>query len=411
MQEIEGPAAPTHLDALCAILPDRRPGSKGNHEATEYVAAALERASWDVHTHEFECLDWETSGGVITVGDSRVALTPSPYGLGTVGRGRLRVFRTAEDLIGTDLADSIAVLAGSLAAKPLTPKAYPFYGSDEHAAIIDSLEQSGPAAVIAITGRYPELCGALDPFPLIEDGDFMVPTANVRPADAAVLLNSEGLIANVDIRSERLPSTARNVVGLRGPQDRRVTIAAHIDTKPGTPGAVDNAAGVVAMLLLADLLSPERYPDLPVGVELLVVNGEDHFAAPGEVAWLESNAGQLDAIELMVNIDGAGYREGGTAYSFYNVDNEIASYVHETFAPHADISEGPQWYQSDHAIFAMQGRAAIALTTERVQEMLAVLFHSAHDTPDQVDIDRVISIAAALTELIVRWPQPTHTGQ
>ncbi len=409
MAEIEHPTAVAHLGALCAFLPDRRPGSSGNHGATEYVAAALERSSWDVHSHEFECLDWESSGGAITVGGSTVALTPSPYGLGAATHGPLRVLRTVGDLVGTDLAGSIAVLAGDLAAEPLTPKTYPFYGSNEHAAIIESLEQSQPAAVIAVTGRYPELCGALDPFPLIEDGDFMVPTANVRPSDAGVLLNSEGLVANVEIRSERLPSTARNVTALRGPQDRRLAIAAHIDTKPGTPGAVDNAAGVVAMLLLADLLSPERHPSLPVGVELLVVNGEDHYAAPGEVAWLESNAGQLDAIELMVNIDGAGYREGGTAYSFYNVDNEVASYVHETFAPHGDLSEGPQWYQSDHAIFAMQGRAALALTTERVQEMLAVLFHSADDTPDQVDIGRVTSIASALEALIINWPQPTHT--
>jgi len=399
----------THLDALCAFLPDRRPGGTGNHEATEYVIAALERASWDVHTHAFECLDWETSGGALTVGGSTVVLTPSPYGLGTVARGPLRVLRTVGDLVETDLTDSIAVLAGDLAAEPLTPKAYPFYGSDEHAAIIDSLEQSRPAAVIAVTGRYPELCGALDPFPLIEDGDFMVPTANVRPADAGALLNSEGLIATVEIRSERSPSMARNVVALRGPQDRRVTIAAHIDTKPGTPGAVDNAGGVVAMLLVADLLSPDRHPDLPIGVELLVVNGEDHYAAPGEVAWLESNAGRLDAIELMANIDGAGYREGGTAFSLYNVDGHMASHVRETFAPHADIGEGPQWYQSDHAIFAMQGRAALAITTERVQEMLAVLFHSEGDTPDQVDLDRITSIAAALESLIVTWPQPTHT--
>ena len=400
-----------HLDALCAFLPDRRPGSLGNQKATEYVAASFERASWIVTTQDFECLDWETSGGSITVGDLKVELTPSPYGLGTTAHGPLRVLATIEDLARTDLAGSIAIVTGDLAAEPLTPKAYPFYGSEEHAAVITSLEQSQPAAVVGVTGLYPELCGALDPFPLIEDGDFTIPTANVRPADAGDLLNARGLIASLEIRSERKPSTARNVVALRGPQDRRVTVAAHIDTKPGTPGAVDNAAGVVVVLLLAEMLSSARHPHLPIGVELLIVNGEDHYAAPGEIAWLDANADRLDAIEVLINIDGAGYHEGGSAFSFYNVDDAINAHARETFAPYGDITEGPQWYQSDHAIFAMQGRAALALTTERVQEMLAVLFHSEFDTPDKVDVDRVTSIAAALETLITTWPSEEAAGE
>ena len=331
-------------------------------------------------------------------------MTPSPYGLGVAAFGPLRILHSVESLRRTDLAGSIVVLTDALAAEPLTPRAFPFYGSEEHTAILDSLEESRPAAVIAVTGRYPELCGALDPFPLIEDGDFTIPTANVRPADAVHLLNAEGSMASVEIRSERRPSKARNIMAIREPRNHRITVVAHIDTKPGTPGAVDNAAGVVVLLLLADLLSPTRHTHLPIGIELLVVNGEDHFAAPGEVAWLEANDGRLDDVALMINIDGAGYCEGGSAFSLYNVDDGITAHVKRSFAGYADIAEGPGWYQSDHAIFAMQGRAALAITTERVQEMLAVLFHSQHDTPDKVDINRIINIATALESLLANWP-------
>ena len=83
----------------------------------------------------------------------------------------------------------------------------------------------------------------------------------------------------------------------------------------------------------------------------------------------------------------------------------MASYVRRSFADYDDINEGPLWYQSDHAIFARQGRAALAITTERIQEMLSVLFHSEHDTPDQVDIDRVVGIAAALEAMLINWPE------
>jgi hypothetical protein len=278
-----------HLEALCSVVPDRRPGSVGNDEAVALAAKAMEGSGWAVELQDFDCLDWETDGGKLTIDGATIDLTPGPYGLGVEATGPVRVLRTLQDLEQATLAGSIAVLAGDLASEPLTPKAFPFYGSDEHAEIIRLLEAGAPLAVVAVTGKYPELCGAIDPFPLIEDGDFEIPAASVRPDDAGPLLDGEGEIATVEIRSRRIPSRARNVVASRGPQSPRLTVIAHIDTKPGTPGAVDNATGVVVQLLLAELLDPARHPDLPIGVELLAVNGEDHYAAPGELAWLASN--------------------------------------------------------------------------------------------------------------------------
>jgi aminopeptidase YwaD len=219
-----------HLEALCSVVPDRRPGSVGNDEAVALAAKAMEGSGWAVELQDFDCLDWD--------------LTPGPYGLGVEATGPVRVLRTLQDLEQATLAGSIAVLAGDLASEPLTPKAFPFYGSDEHAEIIRLLEAGAPLAVVAVTGKYPELCGAIDPFPLIEDGDFEIPAASVRPDDAGPLLDGEGEIATVEIRSRRIPSRARNVVASRGPQSPRLTVIAHIDTKPGTPGAVDNATGV-----------------------------------------------------------------------------------------------------------------------------------------------------------------------
>lgn len=341
----------------------------------------------------------------MTVGRSTLDLAPSPYGLGVTAQGPLRVLRSVEDLRRTDLAGSIVVMVDDLVSEPLTPKAFPFYGTPEHATIIELLEQSGSVAIIAVTGLCPELCGALDPFPLIEDGDFIIPTANLRAADADSVIGSGGSTASVNIDSVRLPSLARNVLAVRGSRTERVTIVAHIDTKPGTPGAVDNGAGVVVLLLLAQLLAPSRHNSLPIGVELLAVNGEDHFAAPGEMAWLEANEGSLDDVALMINIDGAGYRKGDSSFSLYNVEGAIADHVRASLGARNDIAEGPQWLQSDHAIFAMQGRAAVAITSERVQEMLAVLFHSEHDTPEQVDVNRIVSIALAVEALIVNWPE------
>lgn len=386
-----------HLAVLCAA-PDRRPGSPANAAATAYVAEALRAVGWTTVDQQFACLDWETNGASAMVGSHSLELTPSPYGLGAAVAGPLRVLRTVGDLERHDLNGSIVVLTDALATEPLTPKAFPFYGSEEHAHIIAGLEAAAPAAVIAVTGRYPDLCGALDPFPLIEDGDFAIPTANVRPDDARPLVDGDGEPARVSIDSHRRPSRARNVIGRRGPQSGRVTVIAHIDTKPGTPGAVDNAAGVVVLLLLADLLGRQ----LPVGVELLAVNGEDHFAAPGELAWLAAN--DMSEVALAVNVDGAGYRVGSSGYSTYNLDGGLAGHVGAVLAASPGLVPGPEWYQSDHAIFAMQGRPAVAFTSEHFREMLEVLFHAPTDTPDQVEVGRLVEIVNAIAESISTWP-------
>lgn len=396
--------ATEHLEALCSFVPDRRPGSVGNAQAVDHVAGNLAGLGWTVDIQEFDCLDWETQGGKLTIGESTVGLTPSPYGLGVQASGPIRVLRSKADLERVDLGGSIAVLTGDLASEPFTPKAFPFYGSEEHAEIIAMLESASPVAVIGVTGKYPELCGALDPFPLIEDGDFEIPAASIRPDDAGPLLTGDGSVANVVIRSSRKPSQARNVIGSRGTRSPRMTVIAHLDTKPGTPGAVDNATGVVVLLLLAELLGSDRYSELPIGVELLAVNGEDHYAAPGELAWLKANGDSLEEIPLVVNIDGAGYRSGRSAFSTYNVDDQLADHVARVFEDRPDFMHGPEWFQSDHAIFAMRGRPALAITTEHVQEMLGELFHSAADTPDQVDIDLVVGIALAIEELVASWP-------
>lgn len=393
------------LESLCSVVPDRRPGSTGNDEATAFVAKVLRHAGWDLALQRFDCLDWSGEESVLTVDGSTIPATPSPYGLGVTGLGPLRVLSDPDDLMRDDLRGAIIVLTGALSAEPLAPKNHPFYRAPEHARFVRRLEDVAPLAVVGVTGRSPQVCGAVEPFPLIEDGDVTIPVANVLPAEAAPLLAADGRQATVEIRARRRLASACNVTALREPSTRRVTVIAHVDSKPGTPGAVDNASGVVVGLLLAELLAPGRYPRLPVGVELLFVNGEDHYAAPGEIAWLAEHGEALDAIELVVNVDGVGY-PGGSGYSTYNLSQEMADQIAEVFGAHDDLAPGAEWYQSDHAIFALQGRPAVAITAERLDEMLATVCHSPADTPERVDVDGLVSIATALETLVVTWPTP-----
>lgn len=86
----------------------------------------------------------------------------------------------------------------------------------------------------------------------------------------------------------------------------------HLDTKMGTPGALDKASGVITLLLTAELL---RKHAGVLGLEFLVMNGEDNFGANGEKLYLEQNPPGAGNISLFINTDGWGYMEGRSGFS------------------------------------------------------------------------------------------------
>ena len=383
------------LHCLCSVQPDRRPGSPGNQESVDLVAGLVTGLGWQVETPEFPVVCWSGSAGQLDLEGTSWTVSPSPYSLGWKGRAPVHPARIEGDL-AADHMGAILLLHGELAAAPLTPKGYPFYGSDRDARIVERLEGCGAVAVLAVTGRAPELAGSVEPFALIEDGAFQVPTGNLRETDGAELLTALGgaaLDCAADLRmpSRRWPASARNVVARRGRQADRVTVVAHIDAKPGTPGAIDNATGVVVLTRVAELLA-----DVPndVGVELLFVNGEDHYAAPGEMHYLSST--DLTEVRLAINIDGAGYRGGPTAFSTYGAADDLDV---TPLRAHGLIA-GPSWPQSDHMVFAMAGRPAVALTSSDLETVMREVAHSSTDTPDLVDVGLLEDAARGIATLI-----------
>ncbi len=385
------------LAHLCAMTPDRRPGGPGNHAAVDLVAARLTDLGWEVETPGFPVVCWEGEPGWLRLADRDWPVAPSPYALGWQGRAAVHPASTEQDL-AADHAGAIVLLHGEVAAAPLTPKGYPFYGSERDTRIVARLEACEAVAVLAITGRAPEIAGSVEPFALIEDGAFLVPTGNLCAAHGTEVLAAlaefrQETAADLLLPSRRWTASARNIVAHRGRQDGRVTVVAHIDSKPGTPGAVDNASGVVVLVRVAELLA-----DAPsdIGVELLLVNGEDHYAAPGEQHYLAGT--DLAGVRLAINVDGAGYRGGPTAFSSYgSVDElDLAPLAAEGLVP------GPPWPQSDHMVFAMSGVPAIALTSWDLTTLMQHVTHSAHDTPDLVDVDLLEAAARGIARVISR---------
>lgn len=386
-----------YLRVLCQDILGRAVGSGGNQAATAFFAGTVAVFGFDVATPSFDCIDWVSDGAALDVDGVPFDVLPSPYALGGQAQAPLVVASTLAELAAGDAGGKILLLRGELAQEPLMPKNFEFYNPDEHRQIIAQLERQQPLAVVGATARSPALAGALYPCPLIEDGDFDIPSVYLTAEEGARLAGFAGQTVTLTIQAQRLPSTGCNVVATRGGGTRRVVFFAHIDAKAGTPGAIDNAAGVAVLLLVAELLADYAGP---LGIEIVALNGEDYYANPGEMLYLRENAGRFDEIVLGINIDGVGYRRGPTAFSLYECPPEIGELARRVLTADAGIVEGVPWYQGDHFLFLMHQRPALAVTSAAIEELLGEIVHTARDTLEIVDPLRLAGTATALAALI-----------
>lgn len=390
-----------YLHQLTVEIPNRRTGSLGNRMATDFFAEVAAGAGFAVETPWFECLAWRKGGAHLRLGDVAFEARVSPFSLGVAARAPLAVASTVEELEGLTATGKVLLLRGEIAKEQLMPKNFPFYNPEEHRKIIDLLERQQPLAIVAATAQNPEMAGAVYPFPLFEDGDFDIPSVYTTEEVGNLLATHVGDEVVLEIRAERSQAQACNVVARKGNPERRVALLAHIDAKDGTPGAIDNAAGTVTLLLLAELLA-DYAGDL--GVEIVAMNGEDYYSNPGEQLYLRLNAGLFEQIVLGVNLDGVGYVKGKTAYSLYNCPAELEQSIQRAFSAYPGLAQGEPWYQGDHGLFLFNQRPALAITSELVMELEQNFVHSAQDTPEIVDPARLAEAARALHELIVSLP-------
>jgi aminopeptidase YwaD len=389
-----------YLQRLCVDLPHRAVGTFYNRQATEYFAGVMRSLGWETRTPQFDCIDWTHGEVRLTAGGESYAAYPSPYTLGCDVRAPLVVASTLAELQSLDQSGKIVLLRGELAQGQLMPKNFPFYNPEEHQAIYRSLEQGGALAVIAATGRDPVMVGSLYPFPIFEDGDFSIPSAYIKDVDGERLAAFSGGRVELSIQAERIPAVGHNVNAWKGAAgNRKIVVCAHIDSKLGTPGANDNATGTVVLLLLAELMKDYSGQ---TGIELVAINGEDHYLAAGEILYLNENQGRLDEIKVAINLDDVGYTKGVNEFSFYECSPEIEAAVSESLASYPGIVKGEQWYQSDHMIFVQNGVQAVAVTSDRVEEMMREFTHTEGDTVDRVDPDKLVTLALALQDLLLK---------
>lgn len=393
--------AEEYLDRLCSQISNRRVGSEGNRLATTFFAETIKSFGFDVECPKFECMDWQNSGASMAVDGKLYDTQASPYSLGTNVTAPLVIASSAAELETSDFSNKILLMRGELTKEQFLPKNFPFFQVEEQQNIIRLLEEKKPLAIITATTRNPEMAGALYPFPVFEDGDFDIPSVFITEELGNELARYEGEKVSIDIKAMRIPARSCNVVARKGKNSSElIVLFAHIDAKLGTPGALDNGAGIVTLLLLAELLK-EYVGDKCI--EIVALNGEDYYNNPGEQLYLHQNEGKFQDILLGINIDGLGYKDGKTAYSLYECPLEMKKRIEQVFREVEEFIVGEPWFQGDHALFLMHPRPALALTSELVYELMTEFVHTEKDTPEIIDPEKVVGAAFRLYELITKW--------
>jgi len=382
---------------LRAVAKERPVGTVANREVLDTIREEALQRGYDFITLPFDCKVWEKGASTMSAGDTECDVFPSPFSKPFSGSGRITAVSSAEELASADLKDSIVFLRGDLSKEPLMPKDFPFYYPDEHRKLIDLLEEKQPKAVVAVTGKHP-LCG-LEPYPMFEDGNFGIPSAYADEAAARKTLEQYSevrlsIISAVnEAKSSQLIITKRSSAAAKG----RIVLCAHMDTKYGTTGAIDNATGVAVLVAAMDRL--KSYAG-EYDIEFVPFNGEEYYEVKGELLYSEYlQKGTLPVI-LALNIDGSCHKGSHTAVSSYNLATASAQLLSEEMAKYEDIVQGPQWYAGDHSMFVYGGIPCLALTSSDLYGGVLDLTHTDKDTIEQVSCELIEKTANFIAGLI-----------
>ena len=402
MSEPLAAAIERHLVALVDGYPDRHPGRPGNTAANDYVEGVLQAHGWAVESVDFEVLDADVGPARLSVGGRAFELLAGPYTVPASVSAPLLPVDSLAALEGADISG--AVVCFTATSRPTS--------SSPSRSTSSTLPTIGGSMSCWSPGLRPPSSARQDaaaawaagsiPYPLIEDGDFDLPNAYTTDEIGAQLAPLAGQVAELEIVSERQALWARQLTAARGPAGApRALVMAHIDSKGGSPGALDNATGVAALLGVAELLA--EY-DGPYRVELIPMNGEDYYASSGEHLFVAANEGRWDELLGTVNMDAIGAKGASTAASLYAVSERGAELIGRVVRRHPTVSLGEEWYESDHSIVAGHGRPAIALTSTSFRELCATVTHTERDTLELADPALVAGAAEFVADLLRSLP-------
>lgn len=378
-------------------------GSEGEVRARDFLLETLEGYGLDdVHLEPFEHRAWRPEREELAVVAPEAGrpipcrcggLSPSTPEAGVEGEV---VFLERCD------AEELEQRAGEVRGRIVVAPYYPFARQLK----TPLAARFGAAALL----EHRNYAGALQPartccFQRVGD----LPVASISLEDAEYLKRLQQRRGPVRLRlilDSRIETRESwNVVGqLTGTADPHEILVAggHYDTWHVGPGAIDNAAGVVAVVEAARALA--RHREHLRRTVRFVAFGVEESGLVGAWAYTRRHAAELDDTWLMVNNDVGGRPSGlgiSGAEELVPVLEEVASRVRvEGLERPFGVSCGVPSWGSDHFPFFAHGVPTVGLGTESVTPEDRFYGHSRADTPDKV-YPRGLSESAAVNARVL----------
>jgi hypothetical protein len=376
----------SHLRVLVEKIGERPGGSLADHRAARYIAQTFAQAGLDVEEQRFDCPQWIHRNTSFIRNGHMLEAAANAYSPACdvlalpVGAGTVAELETAE------LRGCFAILYGDLIPAPLSPKSW-FLITEREEKIIHLLEEKEPAAVLTVQNHR----GGLER--LIEDWEFLIPSATITPQTALALLQAPGQKAHLRIDSEQKAGYSANIVARTLARPSTVVLCAHFDTKFDTPGALDNGSGVAALLALAQILDATNYP---FALEFVAFTNEEYLPL-GDDEYLRRRQ-NLDDVTVAINMDSIGQKISANSIASFSASADFEDSLKQLTPAYPGVVWVDPWPQSNHSTFAMRGVPAVAFSsTGRIE-----LAHWPDDDLRWIDLAKVGDVVRLIHEILTQ---------
>lgn len=380
-----------YIHTLSTAIGPRPSGSPANHAAAAYICGEMRLLGFEVEEQPFDCPAWQMLEATLRARGETLEVLPNAYSPSCQVEAPLVWAGTLAELEVAELVGKIAVLYGDLTQAPVACKSW-FLKEEHDERIIRALEQKQPAAVLCVQAQPGSV------IQIFEDWEFHLPSATVPVESALALLRAGSNPVFLNLQTVQKPGRTVNIVGRRtGKWPEKIVLCAHYDTKFLTPGALDNAGGVAAMLAAAELAGQA---DLETGLELVAFTNEEHLPLGDDTYFALAGEDFPGRVLLAINFDGLGHILDVNNIATYAASAEFEAALAPLLAEFPAVQRVGPWPESNHSSFVWRGVPAVAFSS-RAARFLA---HQREDTEDWVSLAR-IDEAARLTISIIETVQ------
>jgi aminopeptidase YwaD len=381
-----------HVRVLSVDIGSRMIGTPGNQAAGEYVTSVFRSAGLSVEALPDPCPSWVEESTCLNLAGHPVEAYANTFSPSCDVSAPVIAAGSLMELETLDMAGKVVVLYGELTQAPLSAKAF-FFAAERDLRVIALLEERQPAAVITVN----PVLGMR--WRLIEDPDFTLPSATVSLAAGLDLVRSVGETAQLKIVSRRKEGSTDNIVARLagdGTSPYRIVLCAHYDSKPDTPGAVDNACGTAVLLGLASRLAQRPHHTT---LELAAFTREEFYVSPKQDVYFEKYGSSFGDITAAINFDGLGGALSATNMAVFSASAEFEALAEAQRLCYPGVIRAEPWPASSHFLFFSNGVATLAFSSAGPNGLI----HTPHDSFENVSeakLEQAVSLAAGLVQLL-----------